>query len=298
MLVIMKTIAEKVVADFTNESVTDMYEINKGAVNNIYVISTPSSKFIVRIDPGESNSNRFKKEAWCIKQAKAVGVYGPEILKIDVKDRHPYMLSKFIEGFDGEDENTVPKKKIWFTLGQYAKKIYSIKVDGFGESMLKDGVFCGSWKKYLTTNLESLEAGDELPKSIQEKSSKLKDAFLKLRDIDFTFGLTHNDLSLKNTIVGKDGNIYLIDWGSTEVHIVPHMDISEILNSSLKSGSSEFKAFLEGSNLSGVSFEKIEEEIHMLRLLVYTDKLRWAQDNNSERVRNFTDRLVSEIELI
>jgi RIO-like serine/threonine protein kinase len=76
-------------------------------------------------------------------------------------------------------------------------------------------------------------------------SEMLKKTFLQLKNAIFNFGLVHNDLSLKNTILGSDGRVYLLDWGSAHIDVIPHMDFAQVLHSSLDENSQEFALFLE-----------------------------------------------------
>jgi len=283
----------EIIENFSREKVVEVRQITgKGLVNDIYCVTTSSNKYIFRCDPNEGNTKRFKKEAWCIQQASKLGVLGPEVLSVDMTDSHPYMLMSYIEGTNGEDVND--SKMIWRKLGEYARKIHSIEVQGFSENMVSPGVFDDNWDRFLDYNINSLNPNDKLLKAafITEKQSEhIKKIFLGLKDFDFRFGLIHHDLSLNNTIIDEKGSVYLLDWGSSQVSVTPHLDIAEILDSSLSEQSEEFQAFLKGYVLEYAEYEKIKPEISQLNVLVYMDKLRWAADRRPEKIEHMRQEL-------
>ncbi|MGH2549630.1 MAG: phosphotransferase, partial [Thermomicrobiales bacterium] len=104
---------------------------------------------------------------------------------------------------------------------------------------------------------------------------------------DFSFGLVHGDLSLKNIMVSQDKKISIFDWGSAEAQIVPHHELGEILKTNLDVDSEDFKSFLEGYGLFEEGFHEIKEDLYNLMLLRSIDKLRWALDKHVEDVSRF-----------
>jgi len=285
-------ITTKSASDYIGEDVIKVKQITgKGEVNDTHICSTSSNKYILRINPEESMLDRFQKEEWCMNQAQKVGVPGADVIKIGMKNDHPYMVLSYIDGVDGDDIEKNKQVRIWQALGEYTRKIHSIKVSGFGENMTSDGIFDGSWEEYLEYNISSLSNQDklfELGIITQEKSNLLRNKFTKLRDTFFTFGMIHNDLSLNNTRVSSDGTIYLLDWGSAEVSVAPHMDLAEILQSSLEENSKEFGLFLEHYGISKQEYETMKPDIASLKLLQCTDKLRWTIDRCPELITEKT----------
>lgn len=282
----------KIVEDFTNKKAINIHRImGNGQVNDIYYLSTTQAKYIVRIDPNESTINRFQKEAWCMTEANKLQIPVPEVFEVGIIEEHPYMLISHIDGLNG---NTATDTKIvWSKLGDYASKIHSITAQGYGEDMTSPGIFNDSWLRFLDYNITSLNSEDKLLQlgAITEKqSTEIKKIFIILRETKFNFGLIHDDLSLKNTIVGNDG-IYLLDWGSAQVSVVPHLDIAEILDSSLDENSDEFKLFLKAYGLQYSEYKNIETQINHLNTLVYTDKLRWALDRRPDKTDHFIHEL-------
>lgn len=287
-----KEIVSAIVRDYAKEDVLEIKQIkNKGKVNDTYVLTTSSFKYVVRIDPSETTVDRFQKEAWCMGETQKLGVFGAKVLGLGITESHPYMLLSYLDGIDGDEIEKDKQIVIWARLGEYARKIHSVQVTGYGEKMIAAGTFDGSWEQFLDYNISGLKADDKLLALhiiTQEQSKILSEVFFKLKNTKFTFGLIHHDLSLKNTRVSQDGTVYLLDWGSAEVNIVPHMDIGEILDSSLEESSSEFDLFLKNYKISKGKFNEIRLDIERLRLLSCTDKLRWAMDRKPDLIGHKT----------
>lgn len=91
-------------------------------------------KVVVRMNDKDTFQS-FITEKWCIEQAAAVGVPGPKVLSIGIVDETAFMIQAFIEGDNGVD-STVPKSDIWRKLGEYAKRIHSIQVRGYGGDLI------------------------------------------------------------------------------------------------------------------------------------------------------------------
>ena len=250
-------------------------------------MTVDSLKYVIRIDSNESSPSRFQKEAWCMTEAEKLGVLGPQMIGVGMMEGHPYMLLSYIEGKHGEDVEKEAHIHVWGKLGEYARKIHSIKASGYGERMTAPGKFDGSWQEYLDYNISSLSLNDKLLTSgfiTSDQSEILKTNFLKLKEDNFDFGLIHHDLSLKNTIVAPNGDVYLLDWGSAEVNVIPHIDVGEIFRSSLAEDSAELEIFLKSYGMTKEEFEKIKPDIIRLRLLTCTDKVRWTLDRKPELV--------------
>ncbi len=289
-----KTIQEIIREYLGQEAKTITQITGRGDVNEVYIVTTESSKYVVRIDSSESTIDRFKKEAWCMEETKELGILGPTVLGVGLKDEHPYMLISYIEGKGGDESTDDEKNKIWKELGKYARKIHSIPIKGYGDKMSAPGVFGDSWSRYVDYNISSLNPDDRAIKLgiiTEEQSKKIKNIFLELLDTHFNFGLVHNDLSLQNTILTTNGGIYLIDWGCAEVGPIPHLDIIEILNSSLDEKSPQFTLFLDGYGLTPQDYEKMKSEIAKIDLLIHMDKLRWAFDKKPDQIEHFSQEL-------
>ena len=287
-----ETQAKKIIDDYADEKVIDLSPIlNRGQVNQIYLLKTLKEKYIIRTDLTEDNTNRFKKEMWCSEVAIEQGVLCPKVFTIGLEDGHPYMIMSYVEGENGDEATEDEKDKIWYELGKYAHKTHSIPVKGYGEGMTAPGIFKDSWSRYVNYNISSLTPEDkviELGVITERESEKMKNIFLELLNTNFNLGLVHYDLSLKNTILTAEGEVYLIDWGSAKSAPVPHLDIAEILDSSLNESAKQLALFLEGYGLTFLEYEKIKPEIAKVNLLIHTDKLRWALDHKKEKIGHFS----------
>jgi len=280
----------KVITDIIqglNEQVINILPVvGNGSVNQIFIITTDKEKLVIRLNHNRG-FDEFIKEQWCINHASAKDVPGPKVIKIAELDGYSYMIQTFLEGVIGTNSE-IDKLMVWEEIGKYAKLIHSIPVPGFGldsAEIMESATNTSNQKlkRYLTYNIAGLNSQDkllELRVLTGEQSKKVKSLFEELLQRQFTFGLNHGDLSLKNIIVSPENKVSLFDWGSAEAEIVPYHDFGEILKSSLKSNSPEFKSFLNGYGLSDAEYKQIGEDVYSLMLLRAIDKLRWAIDRS------------------
>jgi serine/threonine-protein kinase RIO1 len=98
-------------------------------------------------------------------------------------------------------------------------------------------------------------------------------------------GLVHGDLCPRNVIVNKQ-DIYLLDWGTAEINIVPHNEIGQLLMSDEVS-KAEFKVFLNGMGISNDEFKSMEEEINVLNFLHQLDIYRWAEGQGISKINDY-----------
>jgi aminoglycoside phosphotransferase (APT) family kinase protein len=291
--------AERIAGDFLLEQTKTSYQIiGKGIINQVCVVETESRKVVVRMNDKDTFPS-FIKEKWCIEQAAAVGIPGPEVLSIGIVDETAYMIQTFIYGDNGFD-STVLKSDVWRQLGEYAKLIHSIQVKGFGENLIDPvhGEFQspshagsdGSWQGYVQYNINSLTEYDRLIKLgviTQMESQRVRKLFENLKKETFRFGLNHGDISLKNTIVNQANQVILLDWGNAEVSVVPHGAVIQLMQYQILGEGpniEEFKAFLDGY---GISVKDLAEMRHLLLLRAF-DNLRWAIDRSPDLIEPYT----------
>jgi fructosamine-3-kinase len=282
------------VSQHLNGVVTEIRRIDRGEVNQSYFLKTSLSKYVFRLDPNETNLTRFNKETWAMTKIAQLGVLVPKVIATGKLEQHPYMIMEYIEGKDGDKTTPEQQLMIWKTLGKYARQTHSMEVAGYGEGMTAPGVFSGSWEALLDYNLSALNTDDKLLKLgiiSSNQSDLIKSIFYKLKKVTLKFGFIHNDLKLENTVLVNDSDLFLLDWGSAEVAVIPHLEIATILEDSLDEKSDSFLSFLAGYGLSVSDFEVIKPEIHMIKLLVRVDKVRWALDKRPDRLNSLSKDL-------
>lgn len=266
--------------------------INRGSVNKVFAVETATGRIVVRLND-EDDVSRFQKEKWCMEKASEKGVAGPEVISVGEKDGYAYTVMSFIEGTPGDEVGSIETPLVWREIGRYARAIHSISVAGFGLEYadLIEGDSEKHWHDYLDYNIKSLTPDDkliELGVLDLEKSQSARNCFEELRTKKFNFGLNHGDLSSKNTILGTDGRVYLLDWGCAVAEVVPHFDIGEIIRSS-KPSEEEFDSFLVGYSMSKEEFGALEDDLKSLLLLNRFDKLRWAIDKKLDKIEDYVE---------
>ena len=263
--------------------------ISKGCVNKVFIVDAVNRKVVVRMSDRDEALDEYSKEAWCIEHAAALGVLVPSVISVGRSEGNAYIIQSYIAGADGID-SPAPKLGIWRQLGKYARLIHSIGVHGFGLRLsdITQGDARKSWLQYLESNIESLTENDPLIKLkvlTPLQSKLLREVFADLRGREFTFGLNHGDISLKNIIVDKSGKVHLIDWGSAEAAIVPHHDLIEMLMMNMMKGDptdAEIRALLDGYGISPAEFKQMMPELESLLALRSVDYLRGAIASNDE----------------
>ncbi|MDO8452522.1 MAG: aminoglycoside phosphotransferase family protein [bacterium] len=273
--------------------------LNKGTVNQVFLVESSEGNVVVRLN-NEDLVSRYEKEKWCMEKASEVGVNAPKVISVGEKDGYAYTVMSFIEGTPGDETDTTGRPLVWRELGRYARAIHSIPVAGFGLEYadMIEGDSERHWNDYLDYNIKSLTPEDkliELGVIDIEESKRVKELFEELKKKNFTFGLNHGDLSLKNTILGADGSVYLLDWGCAEADIVPHFDIGEIKRSS-ELTEEDWDSFLVGYSMSREEFKGLEDDLKSRLLLLRFDKLRWAIDKKPERIEEYAKEAKSAFE--
>ncbi|MBO1004844.1 aminoglycoside phosphotransferase family protein [Pseudogracilibacillus auburnensis] len=276
--------------------------IGKGSVNKIYLVQSNHVKVIVRMNADVGAFNDYQKEQWCMKKAAELGIPSPSVFEIGRYKNITYMIQSFVEGRHGEDKEA-NKLALWKRIGEYSKKIHSVKTTGFGENLidLERGIFQspshdnfdGTWPSFVQYNIDSLTDDDELLKLgviTVNQSKKAKHLFKKLLDRKFSFGLNHGDLSLKNTLIDQDGTVTLLDWGCAEVNIIPHGDILQLIQGQIENDNpseEELQAFLDGYGHLLHHYPNLQDELNELLLIRAFDKLRWAIDRHPPSIPHF-----------
>lgn len=267
--------------------------VGKGVVNQIFVAEAGDERIVVRLCDDIWALKQHEKEAWCIGQAAGLGIPGPEVFAVGTAEGGAaYMIESFVGAAAG-DELPASAFRIWRKLGEYARAIHTVELEGFGIDLpdFTSGDARGGWLRYVDYNIESLNEQDELLRLgvlRPGQSAEVRLIFEELRrGREFRFGLNHGDLSLKNTIVDEAGTVFLLDWGSAAADIVPHRDLVEMLEMrTLKNDPDDagVSAFLKGYGMTRGRYEALLPEIESIYLLRSFDLVRYAIDRRPDLV--------------
>lgn len=212
-----------------NQEVEKLIEKSKGYDNIIYIVKTKDSEYIIRFprkapswmpkDVKEVVKNRLSAEAYANNIWGKLGVPVPKTILIDITRKlidSDYLIQERIKGKDlGESKLTNKQKKgIMRELGEYARKMHSVKTKGYGY-MKKPGVGDSeTWKEFndkdFKGNFREVEKYKVIPKNILAKAYKIysqNKAILNYKDPR----LLHNDLGADNIIIYKGKLSGIID---------------------------------------------------------------------------------------
>lgn len=219
----------------------------------------------------------------------------PKVIKLGKDNDFVYMIQAKINGVNGKSSSREEKLDIWYKLGVYAKKYQEIKRIEVRE--FEEHEFHDNWKSRLNYNINELNDQDSLlknkilSKEVQEKSiGKL----LELKGKGLKEGLVHGVTCPRNVIMSND-DVYLLDWGTAEINVSPHIEIGLVLMSK-EANEDEFDNFLKGVEMSKTEYAKIEEEILKLNLLYRLDKYRWAESYDIEHIGEYESNIIEAFE--
>jgi len=198
------------------------------------------------------------------------------------------MIQSYVAGRRGDALAGEERPRMWGDFGGYLRRIHDIAVGGFGEELsdLTEDDRGAGWRHYLDYNLSSLTAHDPLLAEgvlDQESQGLLRLTFARLGQAQLRFGLSHGDPSPWNVILADDAVLRVLDWSEAHAHVVPHYDLGVILDGRLDEEAPEFRALLNGYGWDATAYGAIRREVMDLRLLIATDKVRWALARKPER---------------
>lgn len=295
-------IASKIGSKFLQTKNISIKPIGEGSNNKNFLVKSKEKEVVIKLSLAHKEYQaypNYKKEKWCIEKSSKIGVPGPSVLAVGKSQGRAYMVETFVQGINGKKLRNKNKLRVYYKLGQYTKLIHSVKkVSGFGENLInpRQEIFSGSWQKYLNYNIKSLTNKDKLLKLkilTFNQSKKVRLIFQDIKKQKYKFGLSHGDISIWNTLVEKSGKVNLLDWGSAEVHTIPHFDFINVLNYQMKRSKpnyKEFNKFIKGYGMSQKKFKLLKPELLKLMLLISFDKLRWAIDKNPAKVKSFSKK--------
>jgi thiamine kinase-like enzyme len=272
----------------------------KGVVNSVYKVETPKGIFILRLQKGAENLKNFKKEKWATEKALVAGASTAPILEVGVHDDYAFSFQEFIEG-DHAEEKHVDQEVVWEELGKIAKKLHGIKVEGFGENLFFEENTDGEkdWKSLVTSHKNRLFENDTFLKLeilSKEELEKIEYLIEEMSSWYVEPVLCHGNISPRNAIVGKNGKVFLIDWGTTTGHL-PEREIAEVYfwNENEK----HIEAFLRGYELEKEKIKEAQRKIDIISLIRAIDIAQWGIANKEDwKKENFVQSAIKKIKTI
>ncbi len=130
----------------------------------------------------------------------------------------------FIDGQDGFSRDLTDAQ--WITLGKTLKKIHEIKVPAGIQDHIRQEIYAPKWReqvRQIYQHIDDKPSGDEfslklLEIMIEKRSEiyqlvdKAEVLSQKLQNQKMPFVLCHSDLHGGNVLIGKDENLYIVDW--------------------------------------------------------------------------------------
>ncbi len=259
----------------------------QGSVNRVYVLSSDTSRFVIRFAIDPLRQDEFEVEAWCLAQAAAYGIPSPRVVACGNLRKIPYLIQTFAEGAPGTKARSLAS---WRLMAEYARVVHTIPItddapDGLFSRFGRD--LDEAWRAHLNYNLDQLVATDALIRLgvyPADQQTRLRSALTRLEDVELFFGLCHGDLSLRNLLVPRVGAPVLIDWGSASAGPVPYGDLVPLVKAHRVTGdpsTAELHAFAAGL---GTPLEGISDTLEGLLLLAALDSVRWAIDQRPDRL--------------
>ncbi len=286
----MKNIIIEIFSREFSETISSVSEITGlGSVNRVFEIHGRRGEYIIRLNTDEKKLE-YLKENWCLSKIRELGISTPEVLSFGLIENFSFMVQEKVDGINGVNCSIAEKRKIWKKLGNYAK-IYQ-QITSIEEKEVEENEFHKSWKSRLAYNLGELNEEDSLLKkkifsTVEHK--KIRMALSSIELMDFNVGLVHGDLCPRNVILNGD-TIYLLDWGTAEINVVPHTEIGILLVSE-EASRDEIKYFLKGLGLTRNNYLAIESELKILNLLHRLDKYRWAEGQGISSFEDYTEKI-------
>jgi Ser/Thr protein kinase RdoA (MazF antagonist) len=266
--------------------------LGQGSNNTNYLAVGGNERVVIKLSRPHREGGalaEYRKESWCAGRTRELDVATPEVLEFGVFDRRAFEVRSFV---DGRRPSASEAISTWQALGDYARRIHSIPVAGWGRTLVADGRFAESWTSHLEYNIAALRPDDELvARGILTEASSLglRNELEHLRRRDFRFGLCHGDIALWNTLIDGSGRPWLLDWGCAAASVVPHYEINEILRTARPS-ELQLAAFLRGYGLSSQEMATMARELRVLAALREIDTLRWAIEKEPEMTVSLGER--------
>lgn len=278
----------------------NLHKINHlGEVSHVYKIDTEKQSFIVKTNSLD-HFDIYKKEAWCLLQAKSIGISVPEVIDVKKFNNECLILLSFKKGENcSELREDILKDKVIEQLGKFAQKLSKIAPkENIADLKTIEDAKRWFYVDYLDFEIIQTSKIDDYLILSREDRNKCIEALKLLKNIEFEFGLCHGDLSLKNCLYEEPKNeVTLLDFGSAETQPKIYFEVMlkwlEV-NYDKTLSQKHFEIFV--SALLNENCESwLNSNFHLIKALalVYClDKYRWAHDKSTkEWQENYKNRL-------
>jgi len=259
----------------------------QGSVNRVFVISSDTSRFVVRFPVDPLRRDEFDVETWCLTQADAHGIPSPQVVARGHLRKVPYLIQTFVEGTPATQHPAAESRR---TLAAYARVVHTIPLTADAP----DGLFSRfgrdlhlAWQAHLTYNRDQLSSDDLLiklgvyPADLQPR---LRSGLTRLGSLEWSYGLRHGDLAPRNLLVPPAGLPVLIDWGSASAGPVPYGDLLPAVKMHRATGQPSTADLHAYAADLGTPLEQVVDIIEDLLLLDALDLVRWAIDQRPDRL--------------
>ena len=272
--------------------------LGNGECNDVYLVSTNRAERILRMSNVPESLDGYRKEEWCL-QATANLIPGPQVLAVGKLDNYAFMIETKILGTMAF---TVPNSAmaIWKKLGEYAHRLKDVAVEGHGFYLAEgeSGVFRYSWQEIVNWYSEYLFDDDLLVRLgvLSHKQAGIAQKIIEgMSEWEFSPRLNHGNLALKNAIIGQEGIIYVIDWGTAEATQGPHLDIADVAT---WSNGTVLNSFLDGYGISDNEWARMQPTVDALVLRRALESVKWVHDRRHKMLANYVQKARTHIERI
>jgi fructosamine-3-kinase len=267
---------KKTTAEFDSTPVKSIRILHGGDVNQVYRVTTATTDYVFRLNK-PSYIEEFRKEWYCYKEVAKHGIPTPKLYKHGTTVEYAYEIIGYVA-----PKKSFDKIKVWEKLGEYARACSQIKLLPERATDTAEHAALHFCDKYLAYDIGEMTSTDFLLNGKVYSSAQQQKILGKLKqiqDIKFEFGLVHGDINWGNFVVDKENIVYLIDWGSADIDLIPQLEILLVYKLWIvnkRINQEQFNAFLKGIG-GGTEFTD-KEQIESLLLLYLMDKLRWSHD--------------------
>lgn len=261
-----------------------------GTVNRVFAVRSHEDQYIIRLQPGYPGLREFDKEKWCLGKVVELGIPAPKVFSIGQAGTWSFMIQEYLPGRNGNHCSPTEKYDLWKTLGSYARIFH--QVPRIELPAWEAAEFHQHWRDKLRYNIQQLNANDPLLLDdvfTQQEQTRMKKLLTPLAIREFAVGLTHGDLCPRNVLVDPK-TVYLLDWGTAEINIVPHTEIGIVLMES-NPDPEAFLALLTGLGITPKQWESLSQEVNLLNVLHRLDKFRWGYDNRVADLHEYAEKV-------